>query len=227
MSFVPGSPRTPSPSKASLSRGKKGVNHIEDAHQLRLLYNRHVQWRYANAQAESVLSIQNLAAKNTIYSDWNTTFELRDSVIIKRINLQQLRQELKATEALEACTLRLPVTSRARADMDTLKKAICSAVDVMQTMASSICLLLSRAEGTNCLVFELGNVTAQERALLDKCGDLLASTTAVQVEEKSLRTHLMQLKQTLREEALFNGNACVILPSDASLTTTYKMSSYS
>ncbi|KAF6176508.1 hypothetical protein GIB67_007891 [Kingdonia uniflora] len=250
MPFVPGSPRTPSPTKASLSRGmispsrtrqtipfpsaspissrpdtsssvlsfiadikkgKKGVNHIEDAHQLRLLYNRYFQWRYANAQAESVLSIQNLAAENTIYSVWNTTFELRDSVVIKRINLQQLRQELKlnivlneqiaylddwallekehltsisgATEALEACTLRLPVTSGARADMDTLKKAICSAVDVMQTMASSICSLLSRAEGTNCLVSELANVTAQERALLDECGDLLASTAAVQVQQ--------------------------------------------
>ncbi|KAF6168090.1 hypothetical protein GIB67_011475 [Kingdonia uniflora] len=171
---------------------------------------------------ESVLSIQNLAAENTINSVWNTTFELRDSVIIKRINLQQLR----ATEALEACILHLPVTSGTRENMDTLKKAICSAIDVMQTMASSICLLLSRAEGTNCLVSELANVTAQERALLDECGDLLASTAAVQVEEKSLRTHLMQLKQTLREEALFKGSACVILPSNASLTTTYKMSSY-
>ncbi|KAF6170207.1 hypothetical protein GIB67_038740 [Kingdonia uniflora] len=127
--FVPGLPRTPSPSKASPSRGmirpsrtrqtipfpsaspissrpdtsssvlsfiadikiiKKGVDHIEDANQLRLLYNRYFQWRYANAQAESVLSIQNLAAENTIYSAWNATFELWDSVVIKRINLQQL-----------------------------------------------------------------------------------------------------------------------------------------
>ncbi|KAF6173181.1 hypothetical protein GIB67_028479 [Kingdonia uniflora] len=192
----------------------------------RVQYEKHFQWRYANVQAESVLAIQNLAAENTIYSVWNTTFELRDSVVIKRINLQQLKQELKlnivlnkqiaylddwalleeehltsisgATEALEACTLCLPVTSEARADMNTLKKAICSAVDVIQAMASSICSLLSRAEGTNCLVSELANVTAQERALLDECGDLLASTAAVQVEEKSLRTHLMQLKQTLR-----------------------------
>ncbi|KAF6173519.1 hypothetical protein GIB67_042649 [Kingdonia uniflora] len=149
----------------------------------------------------------------------NTTFELRDSVVIKRINLQQLRQELKLNivlneqiaylddwallekehltsisgdpEALEACTLCLPVTSGARADMETLKKAICSAVDVIQAMASSICSLLSRLEGTNCLVSELTNVTTQGRALLDEFGDLLASAATVQVEEKSLRTHLM------------------------------------
>ncbi|KAF6142240.1 hypothetical protein GIB67_012089 [Kingdonia uniflora] len=241
MPFVPRSPRTPSPSKASPSRGmistsrtrqtipfpsasaissrpdtsssvlnfiadikkgKKGVNHIEDAHQLRLLYNRYFQWQYANAQAESVLSIHNLVAENTIYSVWNSTFELWNSVVIKRINFQQLRQELKATEALEACTLRLPVTSGDWADKDMLKKAICSSIDVMQIMATSICLLLSRVDGTNCLVSELANVTAQERALHDECGDLLASTAAVQVEEKSLRTHLMQLKQTFREEEL-------------------------
>ncbi|KAF6168757.1 hypothetical protein GIB67_012155 [Kingdonia uniflora] len=129
MSFVPGSPRTPSPSKASPYR------------EFRIL-------------------------ENIIYSIWNTTFELWDFFVIKRINLQQLRQELKLsivlneqiaylddwallekehltsisgdTEALEACTLRLPVTSEARADMDTLKKAICSVVDVMQTMVYEI-----------------------------------------------------------------------------------------
>ncbi|RVX00058.1 Protein snowy cotyledon 3 [Vitis vinifera] len=49
-----------------------------------------------------------------------------------------------AIEALKASTLRLPVVSGARADIQNLKDAICSAVDVMQAMASSICSLLSK-----------------------------------------------------------------------------------
>lgn len=43
---------------ADFKRGKKGAAHIEDAHQLRLLYNRYLQWRFANARAEAVLYIR-------------------------------------------------------------------------------------------------------------------------------------------------------------------------
>lgn len=44
-------------------RGKKSAAHIEDAHQLRLLYNRYLQWRFAKARAEAVLCIRNANVK--------------------------------------------------------------------------------------------------------------------------------------------------------------------
>ncbi|KAG9445416.1 hypothetical protein H6P81_016756 [Aristolochia fimbriata] len=207
---------------ADVLKGKKGPNHLEDAHQLRLLYNRCLQWRFVNARAETTLTIQRLMAEDLLYNVWYATSELRDSVTMKRITLQQLRQDMKldsllreqikylddwaamdrehsislagATEALEACTLRLPVTDGAKADVQMVKDSISSAVDVMQAMGSSICHLLSRVEEMNSLVSELANVAALEKAMLDECGDLLASTAAMQVEESSLRTHLIQLK---------------------------------
>lgn len=207
-------------------KGKKGANHLEDAHQLRLLYNRYVQLRYANAQADVVLSNQRITAETSLYNVWTTSSELSDSVAMKRIELQQLREELKlnlvlteqmiyleewalldrehsscvceAIESLEACTLRLPVTAGAKVDFHSLKGAVCSAAEVMQAMVSSVCSLLSKVEKTNCLVTKLAELTAQEKALVHECGDLLASTATLQVEENSLRTHLIQLKQALR-----------------------------
>ncbi|KAK9100139.1 hypothetical protein Scep_023569 [Stephania cephalantha] len=183
---------------ADVRRGKKDANHIEDAHQLRLLYNRYMQWRYVNARADDATSVQKITAEKALFNVWNTTSKLRDSVTMKRINLWLLKQELKlnsvlneqmvylddwtlmerehsasvsgATEALKACTLRLPVTAGAR------------------------------VEAMNCLVSELANVKARGRAMLDECGELLASTAVLQVEENSLRTHLMQLKQALPME---------------------------
>ncbi|GMY35595.1 AUGMIN subunit 8 [Fagus crenata] len=212
---------------ADVKKGRKGASYIEDAHHLRLLYNRHLQWRFANARAEAVLYIQKVTAERTLFNVWNATLDLWDSVIRKRINLQQLKLELKqnsvlnnqmaylddwallesdhieslsgAVEDLEASTIRLPVTAGARADIESLKAAICSAVDVMQAMGSSICSLLSRVEGMTSLVSELAVVAAQEKAMLDECEALLASTTAMQVEEYSLRTHLIQRKQTLEK----------------------------
>ncbi|XP_008790152.2 AUGMIN subunit 8 [Phoenix dactylifera] len=206
-----------------MRKGKKNASHIEDAHQLRLLYNRDLQWHFVNTRADDTISIQKMRTENILYSVWNTASKLRDSVIMKRIDVQQLRQELKlamilreqmaylenwaayerehccslsgAIEALKASTLRLPVTGGARADVLSVRNAVSSAVDVMQAMGSSICYLLSKVEGTKALVSELSAVAAKERAMLDECRELLASAAAMQVQEASLRTHLMQLRQ--------------------------------
>lgn len=210
---------------ADFKKGKKGAAYIEDAHQLRLLYNRYLQWRLVNARAEDVLYIQNATVERTLYNVLNTTLSMRESIIRKRINLQQLQLELKlnyvlndqmtylddwavcesdhvdalsgAAEDLEASTLRLPVTGGAKADIEHLKVAICSAVDIMQAMGSAICPLLSRVEGMDNLMSEVAVVSAQEKAMLDECEALLTSAAAMQVEANSLRTHLMQMKQAL------------------------------
>ncbi|CAK7338160.1 unnamed protein product [Dovyalis caffra] len=364
---------------ADFKKGKKGACYIEDAHQIRLLYNRYLQWRFANARAEAVLYIKKATAERTLYNVWDTTLALWDLVIRKRINLQQLKLELKmnavlidqlqlrlellkvlgthregvglkqkkcelvslfflkisfmgfdmntiirlfsevnttmllfyacvapdwigfdmntiirlfsevnttmllfyacvapeygevgvlrdseantsscteridsascfwiksgskydvgkkfdftlmgnfslwviaclddwallekdhinslsgAVEDLEASTLRLPVTGGAKTDIESLKVAICSAVDVVQAMGSSICSLLPRVEEINALVSELAIVAAQEKAKLDQCESLLASTTAMQVEEYSIRTHHIQMKEALEKQQL-------------------------
>lgn len=220
---------------ADIRKGKKSAHHIEDAHLLRLIHNRHLQWRYANARAAAALFAQEVTAEKTLYNVWRTTSELWDSVSKKQLDLQELRLKLKlhsvlteqmayledwvsieedhtsslaqAIRDLQSSTIRLPVSEGARADVETVKAAVSSAVDVMQAMGSSICSILSRAEGMNCLVSELADLATQERAMLDECESLLASTIAMQVEEYSLRTHLIQLKQTSKNvQQLANGN---------------------
>ncbi|XP_020518483.1 QWRF motif-containing protein 2 isoform X2 [Amborella trichopoda] len=213
---------------ADVRKGKKGANQIEDAHLLRLFYNRHLQWRFVNARAEAALSTQTVLAEKLLYNAWLTTSELRDSVTLRRIGLQQMRQKTKlifilkghmsyledwsllerdhsnslsgAIEALKASTLRLPVIDGARADIHEMRDAVGSAVDVMQAMGSSICNLLSRVEDMNSLVSELADVAAQEKALLDECRHLLSFIIAKQVEEWSLRTHLIQLRRDTKTD---------------------------
>ncbi|RVW72403.1 QWRF motif-containing protein 2 [Vitis vinifera] len=104
-----------------------------------------------------------------------------------------------AIEALKASTLRLPVVG-AIADIQSLKDAVGSAVDVMQAMASSICSLLSKneiriktivhlqVEEMNSLVVEIADVTAKERALLEQCRDFLSTLAAMQLENAYITT---------------------------------------
>ncbi|GFY90048.1 QWRF motif protein [Actinidia rufa] len=89
---------------------------------------------------------------------------------------------LGAIEALKASTLRLPVVGGAIADVQSVKDAIGSAVDVMQAMSSSIYSLLSKVEELNSLVNELAKVIAKERALLEQCKDFLSMLAALQVD---------------------------------------------
>lgn len=208
---------------ADVRRGKMGENRIDEAHLLRLLYNRLLQWRYVNARADASHSVQTMTAEKSLYNAWRTTSKLRDSVRDKRIMLNMMRQNLKlasilkrqmtcleewalmdrdhssslpgAIEALKASTLRLPIVGGARAEVQNLKDAICSAVDVMQGMASSICSLLLKVDAMNSLVCELANVAAKERASLDQCKDLLSTIAAMQVKDCSMRTHILQLNR--------------------------------
>ncbi|KAK7357606.1 hypothetical protein VNO80_16899 [Phaseolus coccineus] len=208
---------------ADVRRGKIGEDRIFDAHTLRLLYNRYVQWRFVNARADATFMVQKLNAERHLWNAWVTISELRHSVILKRIKLVLLRQKLKltsilkgqisyleewalldrdhsssllgATEALKASTLRLPVVEKAIADVPNLKDALGSAVDVMQAMASSIYSLSSKVEETNCLVAEILKVTSKERFLLEHCKEFLSSLAAMQVKDCSLRTHTLQLSR--------------------------------
>uniref|UniRef100_A0ACD5ZAV7 Uncharacterized protein n=2 Tax=Avena sativa TaxID=4498 RepID=A0ACD5ZAV7_AVESA len=202
------------------TRGKKSPSHMEDAHQLRLLYNRSLQWRFTNAYVDEMLSIQKMGAETMLYSVWDTNTRMSDSMITKRSYVQRLRQEVKlgtvlkeqmdyldhwealqtdhsaslsgAIEALRASTLRLPVTGGAKADVLTVKNAVSSAVDIMQAMGSSVCNLLTKLQATHSLVTELSAVAAKESTTLNEYRELLATAAALQVQESSLRTQLMQ-----------------------------------
>ncbi|MED6164194.1 hypothetical protein PIB30_117053 [Stylosanthes scabra] len=204
-------------------RGKVGENRILDAHLLRLVYNRYLQWRFVNARADASLSAQTLNAEKSLYDAWLATSKLRESVRAKRTELQLLKQQFKlmsilkgqmmyledwpsldrmyssslsgAIEALKGSTLRLPVVSGAKADVLNVKDAICSAMDVMQAMASSICLLSPKVGHVNSLVVEVANLSSKERVLLEECKELLSMLTTMQVRECSLRTHISQLKR--------------------------------
>ncbi|CAL4999009.1 unnamed protein product [Urochloa decumbens] len=203
-------------------KGKKNAGQIENVHQLRLLNNRYLQWRFLNALSKDTLSQRN-GVEKILYSVWKGILTQRNALTITRINVQHLRQELnmynilteqigyleqwllleeestgtvvEAIEALQASTLCLPVTSGAQADGVAVRNAISSAVDVMQALSSSIFYLQSKVEDRTSLVSELLVMARQEKVALDQCKELLAAAAKLQVQETSLRTYLMQLRE--------------------------------
>ncbi|CAN7019157.1 hypothetical protein BRARA_F00340 [Brassica rapa] len=207
---------------ADVRRGKIGEDRVMDAHLLRLLYNRYLQWRFVNARTEYTLMVQRLNAEKNLWNAWVSISELRHSVTLKRIKLLLLRQKLKlasilrgqmgyleewslldrdhssslsgATEALKASTLRLPILGKTVVDIQDLKHAVSSAVDVMQAMSSSIFSLTLKVDEMNSVMVEAVNVTAKEKVLLERCQGFLSRVAAMQVTDCSMKTHIIQLR---------------------------------
>ncbi|PWA91678.1 hypothetical protein CTI12_AA088470 [Artemisia annua] len=208
---------------AETRRRKVGDNAVADAHVLRMLHNKYLQWRFANARADAAMLVQRSAAEKCLYNSWVTTSKMRQSVISKQIEIQQLRQNLKLYTvlknqtpylkvwdqgerdhtvslsgtilSLESSTLRLPLVDGSKADLSSLKDAMRSAADVMQTMISSIRSSVSKVEHVNSLASELASTTANERSMLDQCKDVLSMLTHMEVQNCSLRTHILQLQR--------------------------------
>ncbi|CAN6827330.1 unnamed protein product [Brassica oleracea] len=207
---------------ADIRRGKIGGDRVVDAHLLRLLYNRYLQWRFVNARVDSTLMVQRLNAEKNLWNAWVSISELRHSVTLKRIKLLLLKQKLKlasilrgqmgyleewslldrdhssslsgATQALKASTLRLPIVGKTVVDIKDLKHAVSSAVDVMQAMSSSIFSLTLKVDEMNSVMVETVNVTAKEKVLLERCQGFLSRVAAMQVTDCSVKTHIIQLR---------------------------------
>lgn len=68
---------------ADVKKGKKSSTYIDDAHQLRLLYNRYLQWRFVNARAEAVLYMQKLTAEVKHFFIFNPyTYTILSSIFL-------------------------------------------------------------------------------------------------------------------------------------------------
>ncbi|XP_051133319.1 AUGMIN subunit 8-like [Andrographis paniculata] len=212
---------------ADIKKGKKVAYHIEDVHQLRLVYNRHLQWRYANARTDAVVQYRKVKAEKVLYSTLRVISGTWDVIMEKRIDIQQLKLKLNlysilnnqltyldkwasvevdhlnslttTIQYLQSSTTLIPLTYRASGDIEAVKAALCSAVDAMQAVGSSLCSIILRVEGTNSLASELADVAVKERAMVRRCESILSSTAALQVEDYSRRAHLLQMNRASRK----------------------------
>uniref|UniRef100_A0ACD6A833 Uncharacterized protein n=1 Tax=Avena sativa TaxID=4498 RepID=A0ACD6A833_AVESA len=195
-----------------------GGSKVDGEHLLRILSNRHLQWRCVNAQADAALASQKMAAEKDLCDAW-ITLGMRKSVALKRFQLQLFRNNWKLmtvlkgqmpyleewsslemdyadslsgiVEALTATILCLPVDG-AKADIQDVKNAVGSSVDIMQTIGSSICTLLAKLSGTSILVSDLARIAAQERALMDQSRELLSTLASLHVKYCSLQGQRVQ-----------------------------------
>ncbi|TVU13245.1 hypothetical protein EJB05_40781, partial [Eragrostis curvula] len=149
--------------------------------------------------------------QKTLIGAWITILRKRKLLTVTKLQLQLLRDNCKlmavlrgqmvyleewsslervyansfsgTAQALNATVLRLPVSEGAMADIQALKNAVGSAIDVMQRIGYSTSIQLSKLAQANVLVSQLSRVAIQELVLMARCRELLCTLASMHVSE--------------------------------------------
>ncbi|EOA26163.1 hypothetical protein CARUB_v10019601mg [Capsella rubella] len=225
LTLPPVAPNSKAP--ADTKKQRKASVQLEDVHSLKILHNRYLQWRFANANAQVKTQSQKSQTETMIYSFGSKISELHDSVRRKRIELQRLsrikallaitesqtpcleqwaaiEQEYSTSlsqtiQALSNASLRLPLDEDIMVDdSKQLGDALVAASKIIDGITQTVGKYIPKAKEMESLVSELTRVTSREKSLTEDCGVALLKTQASHIEECSLRSQLIQ--QTPKED---------------------------
>ncbi|GAB2222118.1 hypothetical protein Droror1_Dr00013319 [Drosera rotundifolia] len=239
----PGRPRSPCPlpeSPKMINRSKNKVSGVggvlkyfsyqkqkkasslvleEELHQYRICYNRLLQWRFANARADTGMDTLKLEAEENIFYVWLKMYKMRYKIAEKRMIVQRLRQKIRLLETvwpqlemlmewerlekrnfeaigrinrkLSAISTQLPLAQGAKLDIVSLYDAMSLAVDVMDDM-ESLTDFVFQSERTCCLLKELICVISKHGECFQELQQVIAHVESLEAKENSLRAYLIQ-----------------------------------
>ncbi|XP_022897419.1 QWRF motif-containing protein 3-like [Olea europaea var. sylvestris] len=199
-----------------------GLGSSDSVHQLRLLHNRLMQWRYSNARAETVNGNIIKKAESNLLCAWDGLIKVQHSVLQKKLQLQKeklgmklnyiLHSQIRVLETwgnmerdhisavsttklyLHSVVCRMPLVEGAKVEPQSASIAIRHASDV----SAFINLILTKSaptvETTSEVLVELARVVTQEKLLLQECLELLKTISTLQVKERTLKCSIMQIK---------------------------------
>ncbi|PQQ04332.1 QWRF motif-containing protein 7 [Prunus yedoensis var. nudiflora] len=190
----------------------------EDFHRFRLLHNRLLQWRFANARAEASLLVAKRVSQDKIFSVWLRTLKVRNYFLEKRMQMQRLKHEIKVYQILNpqifllnewgkldrknqesvsrlvrklsGISNTLPLVHDSKADVASVYEAMTKAVLVMEGIEAMVTKLLPQLEKVLYMVTELLIAQKQQKDLEEN----ITTVAALVEEEASVRAHLIQLE---------------------------------
>ncbi|KAI5346843.1 hypothetical protein L3X38_014722 [Prunus dulcis] len=190
----------------------------EDFHRFRLLHNRLLQWRFANARAEASLLVAKRVSQAKIFSVCLRTLKVRNFILEKRMQMQKLKHEIKVYQILNpqifllnewgkldrknqesvsrlvrklsGISNTLPLVHDAKADVASVYEAMTTAMLVVEGIEAMVTKLLPQLEKVLYMVTELLIAQKQQNDLEEN----ITTVAALVEEEASVRAHLIQLE---------------------------------
>uniref|UniRef100_A0A0E0D366 QWRF motif-containing protein 3 n=1 Tax=Oryza meridionalis TaxID=40149 RepID=A0A0E0D366_9ORYZ len=202
------------------SRRSGGGGNREIGHQMMMMHCRLLQWRFANAKAEAVSKNKLSIFEVEFMGAWARISELQGKVARRRVQLEKENLKIKLNSILssqmrgleswaqleskhavaldstvvctQAAICKLPLTNGAKIPLPSMGIILQQALDLTMTTKTIVRPFTPMAHDTTLLITELVAVAREEHALLQECLELLGRVSALQVEEESLRCHMLQ-----------------------------------
>jgi hypothetical protein len=152
--------------KVAMIGGRKVPGKQEDVHQLRMLENSYLQYRFMNARAEAVARAKASVAEKSLFGLEERITALRVSVAEKKMEVERMRREqtlrsvvdaqvphldqwcdlegdhssslIGLTSALYNSSLRLPVIGNVRANSEEITEVLNSSVQLLEPVSSCV-----------------------------------------------------------------------------------------
>ncbi|CAN6323401.1 unnamed protein product [Urochloa humidicola] len=197
-----------------------GGGGVEAGHRMRMAHCRLLQWRFANAEAEAARKRKQAGAELELLGAWASVSEMRGKVARKRVQLEKEKQRIKLNTVLAyqmkdleswgqvetehaaalastvACTraavCRLPLTNGAKVSLPPLSTILQQSLELTLTTKAMTRSFGPMAQDEALVISDLVRVAREEKAMLQECLELLSQVSLLQVEEQSLRCHLVQ-----------------------------------
>ncbi|KAJ4869072.1 QWRF motif-containing protein 3 [Raphanus sativus] len=173
----------------------------ESSHQLKLMNNRLVQWRFVNARASAANNNVASRAKKQLLCAWDTLTKLQNLVLQERINLQKKNLEMKLAhvllsqikhleawedmgrqhlssismtrQALHSLLSRVPLREGAKVNIESAVTIYRKGEAVSDAIISTVNSFAPTIEDIVQIASQLAEVVAQEKLMLEQCHDLL------------------------------------------------------
>ncbi|XP_022726757.1 LOW QUALITY PROTEIN: QWRF motif-containing protein 3-like [Durio zibethinus] len=204
-----------------------GSGDVESVHQLRLIQNRLMQWRYANGKADAVNKNITTQVENYLLYGWNSLMKLQYSVLQKKLKLQKEKLEIKmdfilqsqmkaleswadmerqhlsaismTKECLHSVVCKVPLIEGAKLDAKSASLAVRHAFDLTASIKLMLTAFSPGTEKTALLLSELAEVVAQEKLLLEECLELFRMISILEIQDRSLMCYVIQLNSQQRQ----------------------------
>ncbi|KAK7404961.1 hypothetical protein VNO78_06050 [Psophocarpus tetragonolobus] len=191
-------------------------------HQLRLLDNRFIQWRFANARVQAVNHRISFLAESNLICVLDGLAKLRYSVVLSKIEFEREKLEMKIDcillsqmklletwgrmerryvaaitiiqECLYSVACRIHLLEGAVVDIELTSITQNHALNLTDSTESLISTFSPLANETAGLLSELAEVVLQERFLLEEFSDIFQNICVLELEERSLMCSLIQLQ---------------------------------
>ncbi|KAG7541546.1 QWRF family, partial [Arabidopsis thaliana x Arabidopsis arenosa] len=193
----------------------------EDYHRFRVLQNRLLQWRFANARTEATMAKLKINVEDQLFWVWLRIYKMRNYVVENLIEVQRLRQEIKLREVLSlqmpllnewskldaknsealskltrklhALSVRLPFVHGATIDVVSIHEEMVIAIEVMDEIEDVIIKFLPRQ--VEIILYELTELIGmfnQELLYFEEMDKSLFSIPLFAAKESSLKVHILQ-----------------------------------